>query len=216
MGQTQDDDMLATLYAIADELQAIANLGLMYCENDYDKERYEKVLTTGRRLVSVLGGKVPEIPENKFHDTAGRITPQIGVEAAVFRDSRLLLIKRHDIGLWAVPGGMVEVGETLTQAALRELREETGLNGKVTDLLGIFDSRIWKSRLKTQLYHVIFRVDASGQNPVITSEATDWGFFPVDNLPELSPGHTQRVPLLFKLINGEMEPPYFDTPDKLP
>jgi ADP-ribose pyrophosphatase YjhB (NUDIX family) len=216
MGQTENNEILFTLYAIADDLQAIANLGLMYCENDYDKERYEKVLTTSNQIIRALEGNVPETDKTGFYDTRGRITPQIGVEAAVFRNGRLLLIKRHDIGLWAVPGGMVEVGETLTNAALRELREETGLIGKVTGLLGVFDSRIWKSRLKAHLYHVIFRVDAADVDPVITKEATDWGFFPADNLPELSPGHVQRVPLLFKLVKGEIEYPYFDAPDKLP
>ena len=214
MGQYENDDVVSALYSIADELQATASLGLMYCRNDYDKERYEKVLEAGKRLAGVLNGKNTEIKENRFRDNTGRITPQIGAEAAVFRDGRLLLIKRHDDGLWAVPGGMVEVGETLTQAALRELLEETGLSGKVTGLLGIFDSRIWKSRLKAQLYHVIFSVDVPDENPVKTREATDCGFFTAENLPELSPGHALRVPLLFKLMKGEKESPYFDAPEK--
>jgi ADP-ribose pyrophosphatase YjhB (NUDIX family) len=216
MGQLKNEDILSALYSIADELHAIANLGLMYCENSYDKERYEKVLAASNRITGVLDGNVPETGKIEFHDTRGHISPQIGVDAAVFRDSSLLLIKRHDIRLWAVPGGMVEVGETLTQAALRELREETGLRGKVTGLLGIFDSRIWKSRLKTQLYHVIFKVDAPDGKPVVTDEAIDWDFFKADKLPELAPGHEQRVPILFKLANGEMESPYIDAPDKLP
>jgi ADP-ribose pyrophosphatase YjhB (NUDIX family) len=216
MGQAKNEDILSALYSVADELQAIASLGLIYSENGYDKERYEKVLAAANRIVGILDGSIPETSKIEFHDTQGHVTPQVGVDAAVFRDGRLLLIKRYDIGLWAVPGGMVEVGETLTRAALRELREETGLKGKVTGLFGIFDSRIWKSRLKSQLYHVIFKVDALRGRPVVTDEAIDWGFFEAGKLPELAPGHKQRVPVLFKLANGEIESPYFDAPDKLP
>ena len=216
MRQNQNDDIISRLYSIADELQAVANLGLQYSRNEYDRERYEKVLSASMRLVSILDDKPLSSIENKFRDNYGHISPLIGAEAAVFRDGQLLLIKRHDDGLWAVPGGMVEVGETLTNAALRELREETGLAGTVTGLLGVFDSRIWKSQLKSQLYHVIFEVTVPERNPVITNEATDWGFFAANKLPGLSPSHSQRVPVLFKLMNGEMKPPYFDRPDNLP
>ena len=204
--------MASKLYSIVDELQAAANLGLHHAANEYDRERYEKVLTASARLASVLDGQPVSDVLAQFHDNRDHVSPRVGVEATVFRDGRLLLIKRHDDGLWAVPGGLVEVGETLTAAALRELREETGLVGTIEGLLGVFDSRLWESRLKSQLYHVIFEAAVPEGTPVITNEATDWGFFTVDKLPSLSPGHVQRVPILFKLVNGDIKAPFFDSP----
>lgn len=198
------------LYSIADELSAVANLGLLHSKNPYDRERYEKVMAVGARLVSVIDKQPFEDVLVRFQDNYGHISPLVGAEAAVFRDNQLLLIKRHDDGLWAVPGGMVEVGETLTTSALRELREETGLDGTISRLLGVFDSRIWKSQLKSQLYHVIFEVTVLDGMPVVTNEATDWGFFGADKLPSLSPGHSQRVPFLFKLMSGDVKAPFFD------
>ena len=215
MRNGNSDDIVSTIYSIADELRAVANLGLSHSKSEYDRERYEKVLMASARLVSLLDNKPPLSIENAYKDNYGYVTPLIGAEAAVFRDGKLLLIKRHDDGLWAVPGGMVEVGETLANAALRELKEETGLAGEITCLLGIFDSRIWKSQTKSQAYHVIFEAIVREGDPIITKEATDWRFFAVDELPSLSPGHTERVPVLFRLKNGQMDSPYLDGPDRL-
>jgi len=209
----QEEGMASEIYSIADELLAVANLGLHHSKNAYDRERYEKVLSASARLESILDKRPFTEVLARFQDNYEHLCPQIGAEAAVFRDNHLLLIKRHDDGLWAVPGGMVEVGETLTASALRELKEEVGLTGTVIRLLGVFDSRIWKSQVKSQLYHVIFEVNVSEGTPVITNEATDWGFFAVNELPDLSPGHDSRVPFLFKLMNGDVEVPYFDEPE---
>src|SRR5271167_4924204 len=66
-------------------------------------------------------------------------TPKIAVNAIVFNEQRqVLLVKRTDNGLWCIPGGHVDLGETLVQACLRELVEETGLTGEVIRLAGIY------------------------------------------------------------------------------
>jgi ADP-ribose pyrophosphatase YjhB (NUDIX family) len=215
MDKNDNSDTVSKIYSIADELRSISNLGLYYSRNDYEKERYHRILSAAAQLVSLMDGRSISDIETVFNDNYEYFTPLVGVEAAVFRKSNLLLIKRHDDGLWAVPGGMVDVGETLTNTALRELKEETGLSGEVMSLLGIFDSRVWKSQLKSQLYHVVFEVQVQEGDPVTTNEATDWGFFPIDGLPTLSPGHNLRVPFLFKLKSGAIASPYFDPPDKL-
>ncbi len=215
MNNSGSNDIISQIYSIADELRALANLGLSYSKNEHDRERYEKVLLASASLVGLLDNKPSLSIENAYRSNYGYITPLIGAEAAVFRDKKLLMIKRHDDGLWAVPGGMVEVGETLANAALRELKEETGLVGEICGLLGIFDSRLWKTLSKSHLFHVIFEVNVPEGDPIATNEATEWGFFSSNKLPNLSPGHDQRVPVLFKLKNGEMDSPYIDNPDQL-
>src|SRR5688572_29737036 len=105
------------LYQIADELRAIATMGCSFAGNAYDLERYERVLTAAARLVGVLEER-PHLPLlEQFRDNLLHISPLAGAEAAVFRQNQLLLIQRQDDGLWALPGGLVEVGETLAEAA---------------------------------------------------------------------------------------------------
>lgn len=199
-----------TVYAVADELRAIALLGLRYAENAYDRERYERTLGLSARLVAALEQRSAAEVLGQFKDNLLHISPLAGAEAAVFRDGKLLLIRRHDDGLWALPGGLVDVGETLAEAAERELWEEVGVRGTAVRLLGVFDSRRTRSRDKAQLYHVVFQVETDG-TPVPSSEATEVGFFAEVALPALSPGHHVRVPLVVKLARDGAA--YFDRSD---
>lgn len=71
-----------------------------------------------------------------------RQNPVVGVGGVVFRDGRVLLIRRGTPplqGRWSIPGGRVEWGETLEQAVVRELREETGLDVQVIELIEIVE-----------------------------------------------------------------------------
>jgi len=198
------------LYQIADELRAIASQGIHFAESAYDVERYERILATSARLVAVLERRSPDEVLARFRDSLSHMSPLVGAEAVVFRDGELLLIRRHDDGLWAVPGGLTEVGETLAETAIRELEEEAGISGHVTELLGIFDSRLWHSQTKAQLYHFLFLAEAGDATPTPGPEALDVDFFSEDSLPALSPGHHLRVPFVFKLLRGEIPTPYFD------
>jgi 8-oxo-dGTP diphosphatase len=83
--------------------------------------------------------------------------PLVGVGAIIIEDGRVLLIKRGKaplLGEWSMPGGMLELGETLRQGAEREALEETSLVVRATDLLGIFD-RIVPDQQKRTLYHYV-------------------------------------------------------------
>src|SRR5579862_4194484 len=83
--------------------------------------------------------------------------PLVGVGAVIAEKDRVVLVKRGHaplLGEWSIPGGMLEVGETLRQAAVREVLEETGLRVEVGELLGVFD-RIVRDDNERTLYHYV-------------------------------------------------------------
>jgi 8-oxo-dGTP diphosphatase len=68
--------------------------------------------------------------------------PRVGVGAIVIHEGRVLLVRRGRapaLGLWSVPGGLVELGETTVDAARREVEEETGLDVRIAGLVGVLD-----------------------------------------------------------------------------
>ncbi len=202
------------IHLIADELRSIADLGLHFAQTDYDKDRYGRIRSLSARLVAELEGRTSTAAMLDGWEPVIGATPFLAAEAAVFRDRCILLIKREDNGLWAMPGGATEVGETWAESVERELREETGVEGSATQLLGVFDSRLWRSRAKQQIYVSVWRVELGPhQIPIAGPETTGVGFFAEDALPDLSPGHRQRVPAVFKLVRGELSIPYFDPTD---
>ena len=208
-------DPIGEMYLIADELRSIADLGLHFAQNDYDNDRYRRVRSLSARLVAAIEERPTGDVLEEYREPFVHATPFVCAEAAVFQEDRILLIKREDNGLWAMPGGATEVGETWAESAERELSEETGVQGTATKLLGVFDNRLWKSRTKQQIYASVWLVElCANQIPVSGPETTDVGFFSKDALPDLSPGHSLRVPAVFKLFRGDLPVPYFDPSDR--
>ncbi len=199
------------IYLIADELRSIADMGLHYAQNDYDRERYGRALSLSARLVASIQKRLASDVMEEYEGSLPHATPYVGTDAAVFRDGLILLIRREDNGLWAMPGGATEVGETWAQSVERELWEEAGVRGIATKLLGVFDSRLWGTRAMYHLYQSVWLVDIhDDQTPVAGPETTGVGFFSEDDLPDLSSGHLSRVPVVFKLARGALSVPYFD------
>lgn len=206
-------DLTGEISAIAAELRAIAAFGLNFAGNPYDEERFQAVLNAAAHLQALVDGRPAADLLQLYRAKAFGLSAQPSAEAVVWNeDGRLLLVQRRDDGLWALPGGITDPGETLAASALRELREETGLRGSVERLLGLFDSRLWHSEKRLHFYHVLFEV-AVGTAPLHPSaEVLAAAYFSAAELPPLSPGHHLRVPFAFAQRRGAAPVPYFDRP----
>ena len=112
--------------------------------------------------------------------------PEVSVGAIVVRDGRLLLVRRGRgaaVGKWSVPGGRVEWGETLAAAAVRELREETGLDGVCERAIG------WVERIGADYHYVIvdFVVSVGDGRVSAADDATDAAWVDVGDLDAWPP-----------------------------
>jgi 8-oxo-dGTP pyrophosphatase MutT (NUDIX family) len=128
------------------------------------------------------------------------ITPQVGANVAIFNDvGQVLLTRRQDNGLWCLPGGHMDLGESIDQTARREAQEETGLTVQIERLVGLYSSYYPAGTFGDEspahaILIALFRAQATGGNLNLNPEVTEFGWFDPDRLPEdLIPQHMRRV-----------------------
>jgi ADP-ribose pyrophosphatase YjhB (NUDIX family) len=166
-------------------LQAIAQDGLTYTGDDYDAGRYEQVREIAAEILAVHSTGGLEDARELLDLEVGPATPKVDVRAAVFRSGEILLV-REDEG-WSVPGGWADVGETLSEAAVREVREESGYRVRAVRLISAYDrERQGHPPIPYHVYKLVFLCEMSDEPPSQTVDAHGVGFFGVHALPELS------------------------------
>lgn len=107
--------------------------------------------------------------------------------ALIIRDEKILFQRRTDNGKWGLIGGLVEMNETYEQAALREIREETGLEVRLDSFLGIFHNHdmVWSNGDAAHVISAMFTAGIVSGEPRIDSESLELRFFGKDDIPEL-------------------------------
>lgn len=184
---------------IAVRLAAISQVGRMYGDDDYDLDRYRQVGTLAAELLALVSGhQVGDLALELGRDS-GYATPKVDVRAAVFdADERVLLMCERSDGRWSLPGGWADPGETPTAAAVREVFEETGYSTSVVKLIACWDRDIQGNvpPLAVHVYKLFFLCSVAGEPTAAqTLETLDVGWFPLDDLPELSTGRVTTAQL---------------------
>ena len=107
--------------------------------------------------------------------------PTLGVTVAIIQESQVLLTQRKDFPAWCLPGGGVDDGESLAQAAVREAREETGLQVVLTRLVGTYSRPNW---LDGGAHEILFAArPVGGTLQIETDETLDARYCTLDELP---------------------------------
>jgi 8-oxo-dGTP diphosphatase len=117
--------------------------------------------------------------------------PLVGVGAIIIEDRRVVLVKRAHPpiqGQWSIPGGVLEVGELVSEAAVREAREETGLIVEPGELLGVYDRILHDPEKRVQYHYVLidFLCSPTGGNLRAASDAAEVRWFTPEELPALN------------------------------
>ena len=130
---------------------------------------------------------------------------RLGCSAAIFdeRREKLLLTRRTDNGQWCLPGGRVEAGESVSEACVREVWEETGLQVRIKHLTGVYSDPnklvIYPDGNKAHIVALSFEAEIVGGKPGLSDETTEWGYFSLEEITnmELLGGHLDRIRDIF-------------------
>lgn len=168
------------------ELQSIAQAGLFYGKDVFDKERYEKVREIAAEMISYK----TEIPVDKVKDLfcneVGYQTPKLDTRAAIFRDDKILLVKEKN-GTWSLPGGWVDVNVSVKENTIKEVKEEAGLDVTADFVIAVQDRE--KHNRPVYAYKVckIFVLcSVSGGQFEANTETVESRYFGIDELPALA------------------------------
>lgn len=170
------------LLALSRELKSIAEAGLRYTEAVYDRERYERLHGIASELLA------SEARGFRWPVEFGYATPKVDVRAAVIEEGRILLVREASVGKWALPGGWADLNTSPAENAVKEVREETGLEVEALKLIACWDKdRQGHPRQPEHVYKLVFLCRRTGGELATSHETDAVAFFPPDALPELCP-----------------------------
>lgn len=192
------------ILGIARRIQSIAQAGLHYAENSFDRQRYGEL----RELSVQLAAQLSEAPAGKIRDIftceTGFQTPKVDIRSVVLKDNKVLLVRERSDGRWALPGGFADINYSPGEVAVKEVMEETGLTATVSRILAITDTNRHNfPPLEYHYYKIVVLCDLKGGELRGSDETLEAGFFDFDSLPELS--EKRNTPELFELIRRQLE-----------
>jgi ADP-ribose pyrophosphatase YjhB (NUDIX family) len=197
----------------AQQLQAVAQTGDAYANNDFDRQRYDLVRNIAAAMMAAGSAAEPTDLAELFKRERGYATPRMDVRAAVFREGRILMVQERSDGLWTLPGGFADVGDSPSIAVEREVHEESGFTAKATKLVALFDrNRHPHPPFGFHLWKAFFLCELQGGEAQPSIETSAVGFFAADALPPLSQGRVSvgQVQLMFEHRGNPQLPASFD------
>jgi len=168
------------------EIQAIAQNGLAYCEGVYDRERYEQLRKISSEMLAYKTGISEEKVADLFCNETGYQTPKMDCRAAIFEDGKILLVHEND-GKWALPGGWIDVLESVASNTKKEVKEEAGLDVNVKSVIAIQDrNKHNKPEYAYGICKIFLLCEKTGGAFIPNIETTESAYFSLEDLPELA------------------------------
>lgn len=194
------------------ELQSLAQAGLYYGKDIFDKERYERI----RDIASEMVAYKSDIPSDKVKDLfcceIGYQTPKLDSRAAIFNGNKILLVQEKN-GKWSLPGGWVDVNISVKENVIKEVKEEAGLDVTADMVIAVQDRE--KHNLPVYAYKVckIFVLCSVIRGKFEeNSETVMSNYFGIDELPELSSekNNEEQLKMCFDAYYSDNWKTFFD------
>ena len=194
------------------EIQSIAQIGLTYTKDEYDKERYEQLRNIASEMLSYKTDIPVDKVKNLFCNEQGYQTPKLDTRAAIFKDDKILLVHEKN-GFWSLPGGWVDILESIESNTIKEVKEEAGLDVVAKKVIAIQD----RNKHNPPIYpygvcKVFVECEVMGGEFVENIETVEIGYFSIDNLPKLAEEKCtpKQVEMCFEAKNNKNWQVYFD------
>ncbi|MBO8164323.1 MAG: NUDIX hydrolase [Brevibacillus sp.] len=198
----------------ASRLQAIAQAGLTFSKDVYDRERYSELRRISVEIMAEYTQTEMSRIANLFANETGYPTPKVDIRGVVFQDGKILMVKEKSDGCWALPGGYADIGYSPGEIAVKEIKEEAGYDVKPVKLLAVLDMR--RHSQLPQPYHfykLFIQCEIVGGAPSPDRvEVSDVDFFDEQELPRLSERRNTKsqIHLLFQYLRDPGKECTFD------
>lgn len=170
----------------AKELQFIAQAGLTYSKDPFDRERFERIRELSAEMISLQSGLPLEQVKGLFCNETGFQTPKLDTRAAIFKDGKILLVKERN-ETWSLPGGWVDVMQTIRSNTIKEVKEEAGLDVEAVRIIALHDRNLHNPPpYAYNVCKVFVLCEAKGGSFRPNTETTESRYFGPDELPLLA------------------------------
>ncbi|NHF58793.1 NUDIX hydrolase [Flavobacteriaceae bacterium TP-CH-4] len=195
-------------------IKALADTGLIYAENGYDRERYEELMNISLQLMAHTADRPLAVLKDFFMPANDYPTVKVDVRGFVLNEADEILMAKESVdGKWAIPGGWADVGDSPSEAVVKEIYEETGLTTKVVRLLAVYDKKCHPHPPQPfYIYKLNFLCKITGGKLRHGFDMQGAAFFRLDTLPELSEDRILKSQLehLYQLVKNPDSHVYFD------
>lgn len=194
------------------ELQGLAQAGLYYGKDVFDRERYARIREIAAEMVSHQSELPLERVKDLFCNETGYQTPKLDTRAAIVQNGKLLLVRETD-GRWSLPGGWCDVNVSVGENAVKEVREEAGLDVVAERLIAVQDrARHNLPRYAYGVCKVFVQCRVLGGQFRPNAETTESRWFGPEELPELAEekNTAEQLALCFQACQTEHWETLFD------
>lgn len=182
------------------ELQSLAQAGLTYGKDVYDKERYERIREISAEMMANISDQPLDKVKGLFRNEVGYQTPKLDTRAAIFQDNKILLVHENN-GTWSLPGGWCDVNVSVAENAVKEVKEEAGLDVVADKIIAVQD---WRKHNVTNYAYGVCKIFVAcsviGGAFVENIETTEYCYFSEDELPSLATekNSVEQIKMCFK------------------
>jgi ADP-ribose pyrophosphatase YjhB (NUDIX family) len=188
---------MSSTLELSRRLLALAQSGLHFTNEEYDRERYREIVDIAVQLLALDSGRAAADLRSTWFVEDGYATPKIDVRGAIFRGDQVLLVRERVDDKWTLPGGWADVNDAPSGAVEKEIEQESGFTARATKLAAVYDRN--KHGHPHYMFHawkLFFICEITGGALRTSYETIEVAFHGVANLPELSLGRTTARQIL--------------------